>query len=124
VTLGGFAVLYVLLLSRLRLPEERIHYLEYGLLAGFLYCALLERHNRLFSRPGTRLGSRVIRALGPILGALCLNALFGWLDEGIQALLPDRHYDLRDVMMNALAGTIAIAGIVALRQARRLDQRS
>ncbi|MEE8366969.1 MAG: hypothetical protein V3S30_01495, partial [Thermoanaerobaculia bacterium] len=64
------------------------------------------------------------RELGPALAAIGFNALLGWVDEGIQAMIPDRHYDLRDVMMNTLAGTIAVFAMVVLHQARRLDQKS
>ncbi|MCK5438817.1 MAG: hypothetical protein KAI97_02685 [Gemmatimonadetes bacterium] len=48
-----------------------------------------------------------------------MTALLSWLDEGIQALLPSRVYDLRDVGVNALAGLMAIAASLALARARR-----
>ncbi|MEE8368618.1 MAG: hypothetical protein V3S30_09910, partial [Thermoanaerobaculia bacterium] len=41
--LGCVGLIYVVVLSRLPLPEERIHYLEYGILAGLIYSALLQR---------------------------------------------------------------------------------
>ena len=121
--LGGLGLVYVFVLSRLPLPEERIHYLEYGLLAGFLYSALLERRIQRLDTSAAGSGLITTWALGPALGAVSLNALLGWVDEGIQALIPDRHYDFRDVMMNSLAGIIAVVAIIALRQARRWDQK-
>ena len=47
------------------------------------------------------------------------NSAFGWLDEGIQWLLPGRVYDLRDVGFNALAAAMAVFGRLALAWARR-----
>jgi len=32
-----------------------------------------------------------------------LPAFLGWLDEGIQAILPNRVYDIRDMNFNDLA---------------------
>ena len=45
------------------------------------------------------------------------SAALGWTDEGIQAFLPNRVYDLRDVGFNALAGAMAVAATVVLRWA-------
>jgi hypothetical protein len=42
-----------------------------------------------------------------------LTATAGWLDEGIQYLLPNRWYDLADVALNAASGALG-AGLVAL----------
>jgi VanZ family protein len=47
-----------------------------------------------------------------------VTALLGWLDEGIQAVLPNRVYDIRDVGVNALAGLLAIAASLVLEWAR------
>ena len=56
-------------------------------------------------------------------GAWLLTALAGWLDEGIQGLLPNRVYDLRDVGFNALAGALALASAAALEAARQRARR-
>ena len=48
-----------------------------------------------------------------------MTALLSWLDEGIQASLPNRVYDVRDVGFNALAGLVAIAASLALARSRR-----
>jgi len=37
-----------------------------------------------------------------------VTALLGWADEGIQEALPNRVYDLRDVLFNSLAGLMAV----------------
>ena len=90
-------------------PEERTHLFEYGLLAVLIHQALTERaqHGRPVPFKATL--------------AVAATALLGWIDEGIQSLLPNRVYDLRDVGINALAGLMAIAGSLALARARRWD---
>lgn len=50
---------------------------------------------------------------------MAATALLGWCDEGIQAILPGRVYDLRDVGINALAGFMAVTASLALARARR-----
>lgn len=84
--------------------EERIHLLEYGILGAILFRALtLHAHRR-----------ERVRWRWPATGALLLAVALGWLDEGIQYLLPNRFYDLRDVAINAVAAAVAIA-LLALR---------
>jgi VanZ family protein len=90
-------------------PAERTHLFEYGFLAVLLHQALTER---------VRNGRHVPI---PAILAVASTALLGWLDEGIQAILPDRVYDLRDVGVNALAGLMAILASQALAWARRRD---
>ena len=67
-------------------PEERTHLFEYGIVAVLIYQALSERPQN---------GRRVPV---PALLALVVTALLGWLDEGIQALLPNRVYDNSTVL--------------------------
>ena len=70
----------------------------------------------------------------PTLIALAMLMLVGlWLrlrnlgdlgmvvDEGIQAILPTRVYDVRDVAFNAVAGLLAVSAMVALSWAQRRD---
>ncbi len=90
----------------LSIPEERMHFLQYGLMA------VLAR-----------------RAVAPYLGpwahyiaAVVLSALLGLGDELIQGLLPDRHYDTRDVLINAVAAALAMVGYELLHN--RLGLRS
>jgi VanZ family protein len=90
-------------------PEERTHLFEYGIPAVLVYEALSER---------VRNGRRVPV---PAVLTVVVTALLGWLDEGIQALLPNRVYDLRDVGVNALAGLMAIVASLLLARARRWD---
>jgi VanZ family protein len=83
--------------------EERLHLVQYGLVAAFFYRALGERH-----RAGRRLW------FSPSVGAVLLTTAAGWLDEGIQHFLPSRVYDLRDVAFNALAGLLAVIAMSTL----------
>lgn len=103
----GIAVAYGMVLIRMLSPEERTHLFEYGLVSVFIHQALAER---------LRSDGRVLRPAGL---AVVITAVLGWIDEGIQALLPNRVYDLRDVGFNALAGLMAIAARLALARARR-----
>ena len=96
----GCGILVTILMAFLRIGtlEERAHLFEYGLVAALVHEALLER----------RENGRRVHAL-PLV-ALIIAVLLGWLDEGIQALLPNRVYDVRDVLFNSLAAMIVIAG--------------
>ncbi len=87
--------------------EERTHLFEYGLVGQLIYQALLERR-----RNGRRVPT-------PAILAVVVTALLGWLDEGIQALLPRRVYDLADVGVNALAGLMAVVTTLAMGWACR-----
>ena len=92
--------------------EERTHLFEYGIVAVLIYQALSER-----ARNGRRVPV-------PAVLAVVMTVLLGWLDEGIQALLPNRVYDNFDVVRNSVAALVGIAGSVAVgwvneRPARR-----
>lgn len=78
---------------RMKFVAERIHLIEYGLL-GILCAWALD-------------GSGHWPAWWPLAGGLAM--LIGYGDEGIQWLLPNRVYDLRDVIINALAGALGVA---------------
>lgn len=99
----GGAVYFVLWIHLERF-EERIHLVEYGILGALLHRALV-LHRQASRGRGWR---------HPALGAIFLVTVLGWLDEGIQHLLPNRYYDLRDVALNAVAGALAV-GLVAAR---------
>lgn len=111
--LAAVAVVYLAVLWPIRMPEERFHLIEYGVLGGLLYGALLERR-----RPGAAVGW----AAAPAVTATALAGLAGWLDEGIQRLLPNRHYDWSDVALNLLAAALAVAALAAAGEARFADR--
>ena len=108
----GIVAIYLMVMLRVQIPEERTHLFEYGLLAVLIHQALLERFR-------TRRPLLIAAVL-----AVAITALLGWLDEGIQVLLPNRVYDLRDVAFNALAGLMAVVASVAVMGARRWGRRA
>ncbi|HHL39528.1 MAG TPA: hypothetical protein ENJ37_03375 [Deltaproteobacteria bacterium] len=82
----------------LDLPQERVHFIEYGLL-----------------------GLLALKAAGRGLGAAVAAFIFvtfvGATDEFIQHLLPMRVGDLRDVFINAVAGGMGLwAGLLLFRR--------
>ena len=84
------------------LPEERLHFLTYGL-AGWLICWSSEETAGI---PNSSKQSRVITTwLLPCL----LVWLAGGIDELIQCCLPSRVYDIRDILFNGIAGTAGVA---------------
>ncbi len=70
-------------------PEESIHLLEYGGLGILAWRAL---------------GFRIADAWR-LLGAAAVGSTIGLLDEGFQWLTPERHWDLRDLAINASAAS-------------------
>ncbi len=99
----GVVAVYVTTLIRLPVPEARSHLFEYGLVGMLVYEALRER----------REGGRSVPV--PALLAVAITSLLGWADEGIQAVLPNRVYDLQDVAFNAIAATMAVSATVLVR---------
>jgi hypothetical protein len=89
------AAAYTAVIAPMKSPEEKIHFIEYGGVAALAHAA------------APRAWSRRRRFIACAL----FVAAAGWIDEGIQALLPSRYYDLRDVAFNAAAGLMALAAI-------------
>jgi hypothetical protein len=92
---------YAAVIVPMKSPEEKIHFIEYGVVAVLAHAAA----PRAWSR-----GGRFVACALFVVAA-------GWIDEGIQGLLPSRVYDLRDVAFNAAAGLMAL-GAVAIFSAR------
>ncbi len=108
----GIAAAYLLVFVRMAIPEERTHLIEYGVVAVFVKEALTERAIQ---------GRRVPV---PALLAILTTALVGLLDECIQAFLPNRVFDYRDILFNGLAAVMAVAASMALTWARRWRNRN
>ncbi|MDE2852761.1 MAG: VanZ family protein [Chloroflexota bacterium] len=104
----GLGILTVYLLAWLRLGswEERSHLFEYALVAALVHEALLERRDN--GRP----------VPAPALLALIISLCLGWIDEGIQSLLPNRVFELIDVAFNSIAATMIIGARWAVARAR------
>jgi hypothetical protein len=99
------AAVYAVAALAMEVPQERLHLVEYGALALLLRAAVAE------SRRG-RAPAWVTDAW-TLAGATAI----GWLDEGVQGILPNRMYDLRDVGFNAFAAALALAAAAAMRAA-------
>jgi len=75
------------------IPEERLHFIQYGVLAFLVHRAIRED---------------VKAALPSYLFAFFLTVALGWLDEGIQAVTPDRFYSLKDVFLNSVSAVLGL----------------
>jgi hypothetical protein len=89
---------YGICLWWLKIPEERFHLLQYGLLTALCIKALPDR----------------IRGISRSVLAVTLVAGVGIGDELIQWLRPNRVGDVRDVLINAVAALLAQALITAI----------
>ena len=104
----GVVAAYLLVFVRMSIPTERSHLVEYGVVAVFIYEALIERKSHGRGIPV------------PALLAIFATCLIGTLDEGIQLLLPNRFFGWRDILFNGLAAVMAVSTCAALGWARRL----
>jgi VanZ family protein len=76
----------------IQFPEEKIHFIEYGILAWLIIQAV----------------ELDVRRPAAHVYAFLLTAIFGWMDEGIQHLLPNRYYQFDDVILNATSGLLGL----------------
>jgi hypothetical protein len=83
-----------------RYPQERLHYLGYGLLAALLYFG--------FARDRTPL---------PWAAALLTGCAIGYADELLQILWPRRYFDWADVAMNVVAVALGLVLVIPLWRA-------
>jgi hypothetical protein len=103
VAVAGAVVLAVA--SLLPLPEERLHFVEYGLFAALVHGALRER--------GT--------SRAPAW-TVALTAAAGLGDEAIQGILPNRYFGWRDVAMNAGAAVAVALTLPLLELLQRSEE--
>ncbi len=104
--LAAAALCYIYGLKTVTYPEEKIHFLEYGFLAYLIYRALR------FDCP------KILAALGSFF----LTTILGWMDEGIQHLLPNRYYQNEDVVLNSVSGFLALLLIFIYERGRPKDE--
>lgn len=103
----GVAFAYWMVWIRMSSWEERTHLVEYGIVAVLIHMALLERTSNGRDVPM------------PAVLAVAATALLGLLDEAIQAVLPNRVFDVRDVFFNFVAAFMVIAARLALAPQQR-----
>jgi len=102
----SIALVYGLLLGLVcRYPAERFHLVEYGGLVFLVHWSLTPPV-RMGFRMGIRTGIRTARIY---LVILLYTFAVGLADELIQALLPNRIYDIKDVVINWVASLLATA---------------
>ncbi len=97
--------LYGLILYIVNVPEEQVHFIEYGILSALIYIALThDIHNNVYVY---FLSIHIVFA-------------FGAVDEVIQWILPNRIFDIRDILINGIAGILVqllIAMVISKRKA-------
>jgi len=104
----GMVVVVSMVVVRMGIPVvERTHLIEYGLVATFIFQALTERAQNNRQVP-----------LIPLI-TIAATAFFGLVDELIQALLPNRIFDIRDVAFNSIAAVLAVVFSLLMNQARK-----
>lgn len=91
-------LLFGIAIYRLRdIPEEAVHVAEYGLLGLLVFRAL-----------GHDLRDHAIYPAGALI-----VGIIGTADEYIQWVVPSRYFDLRDILINFVAGCLAQVAIFA-----------
>lgn len=103
---AAVVAVYAMAFLRFAAPAERTHLFEFGVIAVLIYLALLER----------RANGVTVRA--PAVTAFVSAAALGWIDEGVQAILPNRFFDPVDLGFNTAAALGAVLSVMALRWAR------
>ncbi len=96
------------IMHNLNIYEERIHFIQYGLLS------ILIAYSLQLKMTGWRL----------MLATFVLTSFFGWMDEIIQYYLPMRYFDWRDVRFNVAAGILGIILFVILKLAHNNSNKS
>lgn len=92
----GVAGLYAYFTFKLwNVPEEAVHFVEYGVLSYFVYKALLHH----------------VRDITIYFSAAFVVLFLGTIDEIIQWVVPDRYWDFRDVVLNGLSGALFQLGV-------------
>ncbi len=95
--------LYGLAIYIVDVPEEQVHFIEYGVLSALIYLALTHDIN---SRSIYFLSSLIVFVSGAI-------------DEIVQWVLPNRIFDIRDIVINGIAGILVqflIAMVISKRR--------
>ena len=100
-----------------RFPQERLHYVGYGLLAGLLYAGW---RGTASDSTGEQ-GERHPRWIRPALLAFVVGSAIGLLDELLQILWPRRYFDWEDVQINVLSVIVGV--LVAIPVVNALQRR-
>ncbi len=110
--IAGALVAYGVGTFSARSPQERLHYLGYGLLAMLLYVGLVR------DRGEAGKGSTLV----PALSALLVGSLLGFADELLQIVWPRRYFDWADVGRNVVAVGLGLLVAVPMWSALNRDE--
>ena len=102
----GIITVYLLLFLRLGLPE-RSHLIEYSALCLTIHQALLERKKQ----------GKQITYIG--FWAFAITSLIGLIDEIIQIFIPNRVFDINDILFNCLTAFMAIGVSMSIQYFRQ-----
>ena len=101
------AIGYTIVFTSLRAQRlERTHLAQYGIAAWLAWRAVTPH---------------VQSAFAAYAAAALIGTAIGWGDELVQAVLPNRVYDLRDVAMNATGAVLGVIVLAACRAGRVSD---
>ncbi|NND77829.1 MAG: VanZ family protein [Flavobacteriales bacterium] len=103
----GIIAVYVMVFTRMTIRSERSHLIEYGVLAIFIFEALKERKKQ---KPEFK---------HIAIKAIVLSVLVGFIDEGIQYLVPSRVFDQEDIVFDVLAAIMAVFSSLLISWARK-----
>ncbi|MEP3836650.1 MAG: VanZ family protein [Algibacter sp.] len=107
----GIVAVYIMVFLRLGLPE-RSHLFEYSILTIIIHKALIERKNQ---------GVQIHK---PALISFIITFFIGVLDEGIQIILPNRVFDLQDILFNSVAIISAVISKLSINWIRVRSDKS
>jgi len=79
-------------------PAEQFHFAEYGVLSWMVYLILIREHSL----------KKTISLV------LLLGLAAGVIDEIIQHFLPQRHFEWRDILLNAVSSVLGLAWVIAM----------
>jgi len=91
---------YGFLLLFLKIPEERIHLIEYGILAFLVF----------------RAAALDYQGIKSYAIAFVISSLVGWVDEIIQHFLPNRYYQNSDVFLNMVSAGLGLFVVFIFRR--------
>lgn len=103
---SGIFGLYLLGLNIITIPEEKVHFVQYGVLAFFIYKASKESFPRLTA----------------YVISFVLTSFFGVIDECIQHFLPTRFFGWKDIYLNAASAALALGLVFSLEREIRLQR--
>ena len=98
------------LVSGFGAPAEATHFLEYGVLSVLIFYKLRNRYVEVRSAP-------------LYLAAALLTLGVGTLDELYQGWLPNRYYDLNDIVTNGSSGALGLIYVWGVMRPGPLWQR-